>query len=202
MFKLFHPAVFVTAGFFLVALAQLLGPEQLPWLLLAIVPSALLLARPTWFQVVRRLRWVFLAVLILFSWQAPGRLLLPVLGNWSPSVDGVMLAAEHAGRLLVMVSVIAVLLARLDRAAWVSSLQALLQPLEVFGLSPQRFAVRLALVLSYCSTRGLDWRACLHEARSASVTDEPFTVQLSQLRARDRVLIFVLLASLAGVLWW
>ncbi len=202
MFAQLHPAVFVTAGFFLVLLAQLLHAGGLAWLLLAVLPAALLQARMVLFRVLKRLRWVFLAVLILFAWQGPGLLLLPALGRWSPTLDGALLAGEQGLRLLAMVSVISYLLARLDREAWVASLQVLLQPLSVVGVSARRFAVRLALVLSYCATGRLDWRACLHEAQAEAVENPPFVVHLRPLQMRDRLLIGVLLISLAGVIWW
>lgn len=202
MFAQLHPAVFVTAGFFLVLLAQLLHAGGLAWLLAAVLPAVLLLARPVLFRVLRRLRWVFLAVFILFSWQGPGVLLLPALGRWSPTLDGALLAGEQGLRLLAMVSVIAILLAKLDREAWVTSLQVLLQPFSIVGVSSQRFAVRLALVLSYCSTERLGWRACLHEAQAEAAENPPFVVHLRPLQTRDRRLIGILLILLAGVIWW
>ncbi|KAF7600532.1 MAG: hypothetical protein CGU28_02605 [Candidatus Dactylopiibacterium carminicum] len=201
MIRSLHPAVHVTAGFFLILAIQWLPLPALLGVSALAVALALVCARASFVRVARRLRWIFLALLLLFAWQGPGRLLLPSLGDWSPTFEGMLIFAEHGLRLLVVVACIAILLAFLTREAWVDSLHALLRPFERFGASPHRFAVRLALVLDYCDQARLDWRQFLHEADAAPKA-EAFSMKLRALTVRDRVAIVLLCAFFAGFLTW
>ncbi|MDQ7989657.1 MAG: hypothetical protein REI09_08490 [Candidatus Dactylopiibacterium sp.] len=196
-----HPAVLVTAGFFCILILQRLEGAAL---VVALVPALLAgaaFARATWWRTLARLKYIFLALFVLFLWQTPGRLLLPALGNASPSVEGLALFAVQAGRLAGAVSLVALLLAWLDPAAWISALAAMLRPFEPLGLPWQRFVVRLRLVLEYAARRELDWRAILREPpdEGAGAVAE---YEISGLAAQDRVWLLLVWAIGAGVLVW
>jgi len=96
----------------------------------------------------RKLRWFFLSIVILYFWFYPGMNLLPSLGRFSPSVEGVNQAALRISSLLVVISYSGFLLLLTPRDDLVSGIQFLLSPLKIIGIDSQRFALRLGLVLS------------------------------------------------------
>lgn len=96
----------------------------------------------------RRLRWFFLSIVILYFWFYPGTDLLPLLGRYSPSVEGANQAALRISSLLIIISYCGFLLLLTPRDDLVSGIQFLLSPLKIFGIDSQRFALRLGLVLS------------------------------------------------------
>ena len=112
-----------------------------------------------WWRLLRRMRYILLAVCVLFLWQTPGTLLIPALGGWSPTVDGAVQALRHVLRLVAVVDVVAILMSALSVESWVAGLFVLAMPLRLIGVSPERFAVRLNLVLRAAdSTQRRSWR--------------------------------------------
>jgi len=93
---------------------------------------------------VHRSRWLLLTLLIMFGWLTPGT---PLPGLPGASQEGLLLAAENLSRLLVAISIVALILRALPAADLVAGLRALLLPLALFGVSRDRIAVRLALTL-------------------------------------------------------
>ncbi len=97
------------------------------------------LDRHAW-RAVRRLRWLFLSLFVLYAWFTPGRYLAPPWGAWSPTLEGLALGAERAALLVLIALGAHLLLASTRREALVAGL-GLLQP------RGSRFALRLVLTL-------------------------------------------------------
>lgn len=159
----------------------------------------LLLARRRGVRLIRRVRILLLAIIVLFAWFTPGEALLAGLPGFSPTREGVMLAMEHAGRLIVVVCCVALLLEMLSPDRLISGLHALCRPGIVLGLSAQRVALRLLLVLRYVDdARGgrHEWKRWLLEA-----DEDVAAVHLvrERLGASD---LLILAGFLAGVGWW
>jgi len=137
----------------LALLTLIVNTQGWPGLLLLLVPLSIL-----FFQfphhgrqvilLARKLRWFFLSIVILYFWFYPGTDLLPILGRFSPSVEGVNQAALRISSLLVVISYSGFLLLLTPRDDLVSGIQFLLSPLRLIGIDSQRFALRLGLVLS------------------------------------------------------
>jgi len=202
MVKAIHPAVFVTAGFFLIILLQTLPATYLPWWAAVVVLAAWVSARADWLRIVRRLRFIFLALLILFAWQTPGTMIWPALGAFSPTWDGLRGMMEPALRLLAIVSVVALMLRHLSIENWVNSLYVLVFPLQALGLDPQRFAVRLRLVLDYVERRDLNWRNCLDAAVEEPINPAEEFWLVHHLCWWDRVALLVFGGLILGWLSW
>ena len=202
MLKAIHPVVLVTAGFFLILLLQCVSPVQLGIGASLAILAALIWARADWLRVVRRLRFIFLALLVLYAWQTPGTLMAPALAGFSPTWDGLRAVLEPGWRLLAVASVVALLLRGLSTEDWVSSLYVLALPFRICGLSPERFAVRLRLVLDYVGRRDLDWRHCL-EAASDDLSAMPAEAWSIRLPAwHDWLVLLAVLVVLAmGGMW-
>lgn len=159
----------------------------------------LALARTRGIRLIRRVRILLLAITVLFAWFTPGEALFAGLPGLSPTHEGVMLALEHGGRLIVVVCCVALLLEMLPPDRLVSGLHALCRPGALFGLSAQRVALRLLLVLRYVD----DARGGRHEWKQWLLAPDDVVDAVHLVRERLGPLdVFILASFLVGVGWW
>lgn len=186
-----HPATLILLG-----LAVLLAASSRDGMLLFLPSLGLLLlsllaARLHLFLLIRRSRWLLLTMLIMFGWLTPGT---PLPGIPAATQEGILLAAESLARLLVAISIVALILKVLPPAELVAGMRSLLAPLALLGISRDRIAVRLALTLEEVeASRGGQ------DGGSAAV---PATLSLpaAAFGATDSVLV-VLAGTLLLVAW-
>ena len=92
-------------------------------------------------RALRRLRWLLLSLVILYLWFSRPDV------HWIPDWEGVVLALERVGALVMIVIAANLLLQVNSTAQLVATLQWYLHPLRRLGLPTERLAVRLVLVL-------------------------------------------------------
>lgn len=162
-----HSGLVIALWMACVVILQVLSPMALA------VATGLCAIAGWWFapsrsqKLLRRVRFLILALLVLFAGFTPGEALLPAFPEFSPSREGLALAAEHVGRLIAVVLCVALLLEALSVSRLVGGLHALLRPLGRLGLPAERLAVRLMLVLRYVeSTPAAAWRDWLEDDAS------------------------------------
>lgn len=98
-------------------------------------------------RMLRRVRWLLLAILILYGWFTPGTALLSALGPMSPSLEGVQQGLLRVAALLAIVAAVYLLLATTARGDLIAGVLWYGRPLRRLGVDDQRFAVRLVLAL-------------------------------------------------------
>lgn len=130
-----HPRVLVTGGVILLLTgsAALVHHRDFEW-------SGLL-------RMMRRVRWLLLAMMILYGWFTPGDPLVPILGAWSPSLAGVLQGLLRVAALVAIVVAVYLLLMTTPRGDLVGGLLWFGRPLRRLGVDDRRFAVRLVLAL-------------------------------------------------------
>lgn len=96
----------------------------------------------------KRLRWFFLSILILYFWFYPGTELIPMMGRYSPAIEGINQAILRVTSLLIVISYSVFLVQLTSRDDIISGIQFILSPLTYLGIDSSRFALRLGLVLS------------------------------------------------------
>lgn len=101
-------------------------------------------AQQAW-RMLFRMRWLFLSILVVYFWFTPGPPLMGVEGM--PSQLGVVDGLFRCLVLVLLILAINLLLNHLSQQQLVQSLLWWLRPLSWFGLSHQRLAIRIALVL-------------------------------------------------------
>jgi energy-coupling factor transporter transmembrane protein EcfT len=145
-----HPSVRIVT---LVVLAALLGRGGGAELILAGVLLAGLYTglrvhdlRPL-LTLLRRLRWLLLSLMVIYLWFTPGPALIPLLGALSPSQSGLALGLLRVGLLVVLVAAVSLLLERTPREQLLTGIYWLATPLQWLGLSRERLALRMVLVL-------------------------------------------------------
>jgi energy-coupling factor transport system permease protein len=115
-------------------------------------------------QLFRRTRWIMFSLLLVYAYTTAGQPVIPALGLWSPTQEGLVDGALQLSRLLAALSGLAILLHRLSRNELIAGLYQMLIPLQWFGLARERLAVRLALTLQ-------DSEAALLRERKAGLSD-------------------------------
>ncbi|MBS1136163.1 MAG: hypothetical protein H6R11_117 [Proteobacteria bacterium] len=157
-----HPAVRLVVWGVTAVSAQLLDPVPLALLTLMIAALAAAFAAPRLLRLLRRTRWLLLALVVLFVWATPGVLLFPDLGTLSPTADGLSLAWVHGARLIVILASLALLLEFTPTDEFVGALYGLMRPLSLLAVDRARIAVRLMLVMQYVeSPPAMRWREWL-----------------------------------------
>lgn len=102
-------------------------------------------------MMVRRMRWFFLSIAVIYVWLTPGHPLFEggaSMASWLPTREGVLMGGHRLVVLIMMVLSAQWLLWVTSRDQLVSALYWLAMPLVVTGFSRERLAVRIALVLS------------------------------------------------------
>lgn len=156
-------------------------------------------------RLVRRVRFIVIAIVILFAGFTPGEAVLIDWPRLSPSREGLWLAYEHAARVLVVVLLVSLLLERLPPQRLIGAIHALMRPFGSVGFPADRVAVRTLLVLRFVEAekppKWHEWISDdsndLHE--SIEVGREPFG-------CLDRVVLcgltVLVLVTAGWWLWW
>lgn len=198
-----HPAVQILVWVLLALLAQRLQPLALLVLSAILVSLALRLCAAQLLSLLRRTRWILFSLLLIYAYTTPGASWWPQLGFVSPTREGILDGLLQLGRLLSVLSGLAILLVLLPQTQLISGLYTLAYPLRWLGLSRERIAVRLALTLEYAESAmrdtATDWRATIHDAlRPATTGAEHVELRLHAFGVVDILLLIASAALLIG----
>lgn len=199
-----HPAVQILVWVLLALLAQRLQPLALLALNGVLFALALRLCAKQLLSLLRRTRWILFSLLLIYAYTTPGAALWPQLSIASPTREGMLDGLLQLGRLLSVLSGLAILLALLPLAQLISGLYTLAYPLRWFGLSRERIAVRLALTLEYAESAmrdtAKDWRSTIGAALQPSTTGAThIELSLQVFGVIDALLLAASVAVLIGV---
>jgi hypothetical protein len=115
-----------------------------------------------------------IVLLIIYAYTTSGVAVVSQFGSLSPTWEGLFDGATQMGRLLSVLSGLAILLTLLSQARLIVGLYSLMYPLSWFGLSRERFAVRLALTLEYAESAmrdtAIDWRTTISDALKPNIS--------------------------------
>jgi hypothetical protein len=95
-------------------------------------------------QMLRRLRWLLLAIFVVYGWWTPGAAALPALGNWSPSSSGLYAGLFRGMALATIVAAVHLLLQLTPRTQLLPAVMQLLRPVCSRAMR-ERLAVRSVL---------------------------------------------------------
>jgi energy-coupling factor transport system permease protein len=144
-----HPASLILLG--LAVLVAASSHDGLPLFLggLVLTLVALVVSGQHLRLLVRRSRWLLLAMLVMFGWLTPGTPLANIPGA---SQEGLLLAADNIVRLFIALATVALVLKALSTPELVAGMRSLMAPLALLGIPRDRIAVRLALTLNAVET--------------------------------------------------
>ena len=172
-----------------------------PLIILAVATATAFLFTPVrhegW-RLLRRTRWLLAVLILTYAYALPGVALLPALEWMSPSVEGVQQGALRAGRLVLMLAGLAVLLAYTSRPRLIYGLYMLAKPLAWLGFDRRTFAVRLGLTLDYVehTPKPVRWLDALRAPLADDSGPDTYALHTESWQGRDSA---VILAGLLGV---
>lgn len=144
-----HPFVKIACFFFLLLLLQYLSPSSIAVLCGLVCLLAAVLNLPHFSQLIKRMRWLFLSLLLVYAYATPGEYLAFLPLNVAPSFEGLHLGLMQIAKLLIAVASLSALFASASKSQLMAGLWTLLSPLRLVGLNVERFTVRLLLTLHY-----------------------------------------------------
>jgi hypothetical protein len=95
-------------------------------------------------RMVLRLRWLLLAMLLVYGWWTPGTSLLPALGSWSPTTEGLVVGWLRILSLVLIVTAVHLLLQVTTRNELLPAIMQLIRPVTTQA-GRERLAVRILL---------------------------------------------------------
>lgn len=95
-------------------------------------------------QMVLRLRWLLLAIVLVYGWWTPGVGLLPAFGPWSPTTEGLVAGLLRILSLLLIVAAVHLLLQLTGRSELLPAIMQLIRPVTTHT-ARERLAVRMLL---------------------------------------------------------
>jgi energy-coupling factor transporter transmembrane protein EcfT len=106
--------------------------------------------RTSW-QMLKRMRWLFLSMLVVYFWFTPGKEVFPLLADFSPSWQGIQLGSLRIGSLVVIVTALNIIIKSTTTELMTGGLLWLLAPLRSIGLPHERLALRIVLTFNMIS---------------------------------------------------
>jgi energy-coupling factor transport system permease protein len=144
-----HPGVMIYIWVCLAVSAQMLSERLIIALFAVLILLSLKLSRARLVQLLRKMKWIFLSMFVIYAYVTPGEPLWLQLGSFSPINEGVLQGLMQLARLIIVLAGLAMLLAVLTQAQLLAGLYFCMRPLDLLGISRQRMAKRLALTLRY-----------------------------------------------------
>ncbi len=101
-------------------------------------------------KMLKRLKWLFISILVVYLFFTPGQLLWPGL-VWSPTLEGLTQGLLRVAVLVLLVAAVNLLISSTERDDFLSAILWCLRPLSFVGLPHERLAVRITLTLDEVS---------------------------------------------------
>jgi energy-coupling factor transporter transmembrane protein EcfT len=99
-------------------------------------------------KMMKRMRWIFLSIVVFYFWFTPGHPFPGADSRWLPTAEGVRHGALRLVSLAALILAVNLLLQTTQRDALLGALLWALRPLRRVGLDHERFAVRMTLALN------------------------------------------------------
>lgn len=154
-------------------------------------------------RVVRRMRWLFVSLLIIYAFTTPGEYIPELLAYASPTYEGCVLGLLQINKLLIALSSLSLLFASSSKQDLIAGLYMLLTPLKFFGLNVERFSARLLLTLDYVEEFAVDANHkvtfnqldAIHMTANEIPAPQLLALQLPAFNLADKWIIFTLIIS-------
>lgn len=193
-----HPVTLLISWF-----AFALGLQWMPvaWLIsvsLSCLVIATVVAAERTFNLLRRSRWLFLSLAVLYFLVTPGEYVPGFIGDMGVTYEGLHIGGEQIARLLAMLTSLALLHQVIGTSGLLGGFHWLLRPF------PWREAtvVRLLLVLEHVEQkRPVRWREWLMpDGKAEEAQAESLTLSLPGFHWRDKVILMAVCGILLMVL--
>lgn len=149
-----HPVIRIITFLVLAAYLAIGQPADLALIALFTLALYALLEKarlPVALGTLRRLRWFFLSILVIYFWFTPGEPLWAGIGepyaSWVPTADGIRLGLIRAAALVLFVLGVTLLLQTTPRDELINGIRWIVRPFSAGRGFHDKLALRIALVL-------------------------------------------------------
>ena len=180
-----------------VLLAALL--QSLPIVTLSLMSGILLLLMfynktHNYFLLLRRTRWLMISLLMIYGYASPGDPVLPMLGAFSPIIQGVQAGAMQVWRLLMLLAGLAVLFSTTTQEDLLTGLYVIMRPFNRFGMNAEKITLRVWLTLNYAKQMGQDkkplkWKSLSDALANVSDKESEVHLEVSLLQRKDKAIL-------------
>ena len=98
-------------------------------------------------RILRRMRWLFLSILIVYLWFTPGEPIIPTTASYIPTVEGLKTGLLRVFSLVLIIFAVNYFISSIARNRLVEAIVWLLYPLNWIGIDSRQLALRIALTL-------------------------------------------------------
>jgi energy-coupling factor transport system permease protein len=206
-----HPFVKILCFVLIMFLTNILRDQWLIALCVSLCIMATCLNKRFFFRIVRRMRWLFISLIIIYALSTPGEYIPELLAYASPTYEGFVLGLMQITKLLIALASLSLLFASSSKQDLIAGLYMLLTPLKFVGLNVERFSARLMLTLDYVEVFAVDVNHKVSfkhlEAIHMAANDEPVSsilaLQLPEFNRSDKWIIFtIIIFSVILIAWF
>lgn len=123
--------------------------KTLSLIFFALLISHLYLKNMHYYRLMKRLKWFYAVMFILFVFNTPGQH-LPNWPAWAePTYEGIEAGIKQFIRVATILGVLSLVLINNNKQQLISGLYFLIRPMSFFGFDVKRFSARLWLTLHY-----------------------------------------------------
>jgi len=98
-------------------------------------------------RILKRMRWLFLSILIVYLWFTPGEPIIPIPSDYVPTVEGLKTGLLRVFSLVLIIFAVNYFISSIARNRLVEAIVWLLYPLNWLGIDSRQLALRIALTL-------------------------------------------------------
>lgn len=205
-----HPFVKILLLIYVLLLMGGLSARYLWPLCILVCLYALIIVPAKFLHTVKRMKWLFLSILLIYAYGTPGEYVPYFSVNLAPTFEGSKLGMLQIAKLLIALAVLNCLFATSSKAQLMSGLQLLLSPLHWLGFKPQCFIARLLLTLDYVETLvaketfkfNFNQLESMLSTIEISQGDQTIILQHAPLRWFDQLLIAALMIATLVLLYY
>jgi len=144
-----HPFVKILLFIFILLFMSYLSNAFLLLVSLTLFTYATWLAQSSFLRVVKRMKWLFISIFIIYAFSTPGEYIRYIPVSVAPTVEGCTLGVMQIAKLLATLAILSILFVTSSKEQLMLGLHILLSPLNLLGLKTDRFTARLLLTLDY-----------------------------------------------------
>ena len=98
-------------------------------------------------RIIKRMRWLFLSILVVYLWFTPGEPILPVESALMPTLEGLQTGLLRVLSLVLIIFAVNYFISSIARNRLVEAIVWLLYPLNWITVDTRQLALRIALTL-------------------------------------------------------
>jgi len=130
----------------------------------------------------RRMKWFFISITVLYLWFTPGEAIFstgPAWSTWWPTIEGLQHALHRVTALIVIIAAVSLLLKTTSRTQLLTAIYSLAYPFQYLGLSRERLAIRMTLVLGLVDESSLLMKDVRERVRNQANSKVTYIGQLA-----------------------